>query len=148
MPPLLRRRAIDALLQGLCFHYDPLANRAQRSITNLAIECGLATESKSGNLSITRATRALKFMAELGLITYQTEYDPQIGCNIRPISPSRRHCSPRSMSLTWLLWPPPQPREWENQQRKKQNLKPLEMDELIAKAWLFARTVPQLPVRA
>ncbi|AGR61831.1 hypothetical protein A464_plas0007 (plasmid) [Salmonella bongori N268-08] len=24
MPPLLRRRAIDALLQGLCFHYDPL----------------------------------------------------------------------------------------------------------------------------
>ncbi|SUG30702.1 replication protein [Salmonella enterica subsp. arizonae] len=42
----------------------------------------LATESKSGNLSITRATRALKFIAELGLITYQTEYDPQIGCNI------------------------------------------------------------------
>ena len=27
MPPVLRRRAIDALLQGLCFHYDPLANR-------------------------------------------------------------------------------------------------------------------------
>lgn len=25
MPPVLRRRAIDALLQGLCFHYDPLA---------------------------------------------------------------------------------------------------------------------------
>ncbi|WP_252657560.1 hypothetical protein, partial [Shigella sonnei] len=23
---VLRRRAIDALLQGLCFHYDPLAN--------------------------------------------------------------------------------------------------------------------------
>ena len=29
--------------------------------------------------------------------------------------------------------------EWENQQRKKQNLKPLEMDELIAKAWRFVR---------
>ena len=29
MPPVLRRRAIDALLQGLCFHYDPLANRVQ-----------------------------------------------------------------------------------------------------------------------
>lgn len=82
MPPLLRRRAIDALLQGLCFHYDPLANRVQRSIINLAIECGLTTESKNGNLSITRATRELRFMAELGLITYQTEYDPQIGCNI------------------------------------------------------------------
>jgi incFII family plasmid replication initiator RepA len=31
---------------------------------------------------VSRATRALKFLAELGLITYQTEYDPQIGCNI------------------------------------------------------------------
>ncbi|MCP6231133.1 incFII family plasmid replication initiator RepA, partial [Klebsiella pneumoniae] len=81
MPPLLRRRAIDALLQAMCFHYDPLANRVQRSITNMAIECGLATESRSGNLSVSRATRALKFLAELGLITYQTEYDPQIGCN-------------------------------------------------------------------
>jgi incFII family plasmid replication initiator RepA len=76
----------------------------QRSITNLAIECGLATESKSGNLSITRATRALKFMAELGLITYQTEYDPRLAAISRPISPSRRHFSPRSTSLTWLLW--------------------------------------------
>ncbi|QLU48766.1 plasmid replication initiator RepA [Klebsiella pneumoniae] len=36
MPPLLRRRAIDALLQAMCFHYDPLANRVQRSITNMA----------------------------------------------------------------------------------------------------------------
>jgi len=67
MPPLLRRRAIDALLQGLCFHYDPLANRVQRSITNLAIECGLATESKKRQICpITRATRALKFMASWG----------------------------------------------------------------------------------
>ncbi|ENL7336761.1 incFII family plasmid replication initiator RepA, partial [Shigella flexneri] len=61
MPPVLRRRAIDALLQGLCFHYDPLANRVQCSITTLAIECGLATESAAGKLSITRATRALTF---------------------------------------------------------------------------------------
>ncbi|ENH44175.1 incFII RepA family protein, partial [Escherichia coli P0304816.4] len=76
MPPVLRRRAIDALLQGLCFHYDPLANRVQCSITTLAIECGLATESAAGKLSITRATRALTFLSELGLITYQTEYDP------------------------------------------------------------------------
>ena len=57
MPPVLHRRAIDALLQGLCFHYDPLANRVQCSITTLAIECGLATESDAGKLSITRATR-------------------------------------------------------------------------------------------
>ena len=140
MPPLLRRRAIDALLQGLCFHYDPLANRVQRSITNLAIECGLATESKSGNLSITRATRALTFMAELGLITYQTEYDPQIGCNI----PTDTTFTPALFSAldvsdVAVVAARRSRVEWENQQRKKQNLKPLEMDELIAKAWRFVR---------
>ncbi|EFA4837801.1 replication initiation protein, partial [Escherichia coli] len=36
----------------------------------------------AGKLSITRATRALTFLSELGLITYQTEYDPLIGCYI------------------------------------------------------------------
>ncbi len=79
------RCCVDGLfdaLQGLCFHYDPLANRVQCSITTLAIECGLATESAAGTLSITRATRALTFLSELGLISYQTEYDPLIGCNI------------------------------------------------------------------
>ncbi|WP_407248638.1 RepA family replication protein [Klebsiella pneumoniae] len=38
----------------------------QCSITTLAIECGLATESAAGKLSITRATRALTFLSELG----------------------------------------------------------------------------------
>lgn len=134
MPPLLRRRAIDALLQGLCFHYDPLANRVQRSITNLA------TESKTGNLSITRATRALKFMAELGLITYQTEYDPQIGCNIPtdiPFTPAL--FSTLDVSDVAVVAARRSRVEWENQQRQKQRLKPLEMDELIAKAWRFVR---------
>ncbi|EKJ3828549.1 incFII family plasmid replication initiator RepA [Salmonella enterica] len=140
MPPLLRRRAIDALLQGLCFHYDPLANRVQRSITNLAIECGLATESKSGNLSITRATRALKFMAELGLITYQTEYDPQIGCNIpTDITFTPALFSALDVSDVAVVAARRSRVEWENKLRQKQNLKPLEMDELIAKAWRFVR---------
>lgn len=134
MPPLLRRRAIDALLQGLCFHYDPLANRVQRSITNLA------TESKTGNLSITRATRALKFMAELGLITYQTEYDPQIGCNIpTDITFTPSLFSTLDVSDVAVVAARRSRVEWENQQRQKQRLKPLEMDELIAKAWRFVR---------
>lgn len=140
MPPLLRRRAIDALLQGLCFHYDPLANRVQRSITNLAIECGLATESKKGNLSITRATRALRFMAELGLITYQTEYDPQIGCNIpTDITFTAALFSALDVSDVAVVAARRSRAEWENQQRQKQRLKPLELDELIAKAWRFVR---------
>ncbi|MFZ3711419.1 plasmid replication initiator RepA, partial [Salmonella enterica] len=82
MPPVLGRRAIDALLQGLCFHYAPLSNRVQCSITTLDIECGLATECGAGKLSITRGTRALTFLSEQGQITYQTEYDSLIGCNI------------------------------------------------------------------
>lgn len=140
MPPLLRRRAIDALLQGLCFHYDPLANRVQRSITNLAIECGLATESKNGNLAITRATRALQFMAELGLITYQTEYDPQIGCNIpTDITFTPALFSALDISDVSVLAARRSRVEWENKQREKQNLPRLGMDELIAKAWRFVR---------
>ncbi|EOE7356137.1 TPA: incFII family plasmid replication initiator RepA [Enterobacter hormaechei] len=140
MPPLLRRRAIDALLQGLCFHYDPLANRVQRSITNLAIECGLATESKKGNLSITRATRALRFMAELGLITYQTEYDPQIGCNIpTDITFTPALFSSLDISDVAVAAARRSRVEWENKQRAKQNLPNLEMDELIAKAWRYVR---------
>lgn len=80
-PPVLRRRAIDALLQGLCFHYDPLANRVNATMTTLASECGLLTESCNGTLSICRATRALRYLAEeLRLITYRTQYDPEIGC--------------------------------------------------------------------
>ncbi|EDW6064597.1 incFII family plasmid replication initiator RepA [Salmonella enterica subsp. enterica serovar Oslo] len=140
MPPVLRRRAIDALLQGLCFHYDPLANRIQRSITNLAIECSLATESKSGNLSITRATRALKFLSELGLITYQTEYDPQIGCNIpTDITFTPALFSALDVSEVVVLAARRSRVEWENKQRKKQSLEPMQMDELIAKAWRFVR---------
>ncbi|EHF4936971.1 plasmid replication initiator RepA [Enterobacter hormaechei] len=80
-PPVLRCRAIDALVQAICFHYDPLANRVNATMTTLASECGLATETKSGKLSISRATRALQYLAEeLGIITYRTEFDPEIGC--------------------------------------------------------------------
>ena len=140
MPPLLRRRSIDALLQGMCFHHDPLANRVQRSITNLAIECGLATESKNGNLSITRATRALKFMAELGLITYQTEYDPLIGCYIpTDITFTPALFAALDVSEDAVAAARRSRVEWENKQRKKQGLDTLGMDELIAKAWRFVR---------
>lgn len=140
MPPLLRRRAIDSLMQGMCFHYDPLANRVQRSITNLAIDCGLATESKTGNLSVTRATRALRFMAELGLITYQTEYDAQIGCYIpTDITFTPALFSVLDVSDVAVAAARRSRMEWENSQREKQRLPRLEMDELIAKAWRFVR---------
>ncbi|EET1502556.1 incFII family plasmid replication initiator RepA [Escherichia coli] len=136
----LRRRAIDALLQGLCFHYDPLANRVQCSITTLAIECGLATESAAGKLSITRATRALTFLAELGLITYQTEYDPFIGCYIpTDITFTPALFATLDISEEAVASARRSRVEWENRQRKKQGLDALGMDELIAKAWRFVR---------
>ncbi|OKP57404.1 incFII family plasmid replication initiator RepA [Escherichia coli] len=140
MPPVLRRRAIDALLQGLCFHYDPLANRVQCSITTLAIECGLATESGAGKLSITRATRALTFLSELGLITYQTEYDPLIGCYIpTDITFTSALFAALDVSEEAVAAARRSRVEWENRQRKKQGLDTLGMDELIAKAWRFVR---------
>ncbi|MBN6448637.1 incFII family plasmid replication initiator RepA [Escherichia coli] len=136
----LRRRAIDALLQGLCFHYDPLANRVQCSITTLAIECGLATESDAGVLSITRATRALTFLAELGLITYLTEYDPLIGCYIpTDITFTPALFAALDVSEDAVAAARRSRVEWENRQRKKQGLDTLGMDELIAKAWRFVR---------
>lgn len=132
MPPVLRRRAIDALLQGLCFHYDPLA-----------IECGLATESDAGVLSITRATRAtraLTSLSELGLITYQTEYDPLIGCNIpTDITFTPALFAALDVSEVAVASARRSRVEWENRQRKKQGLDVLDMDELIAKAWRFVR---------
>ena len=140
MPPVLRRRAIDALLQGLCFHYDPLAKRVQSSIITLAIECGLATESAAGKLSITRATRALAFLSELGLITYQTEYDPLIGCYIpTDITFTPALFAALDVSEEAVAAARRSRVEWENRQRKKQGLDTLGMDELIAKAWRFVR---------
>ncbi len=91
-----------------------------------------------GRLSITRATRALTFLSELGLITYQTEYDPLIGCYIptditftpalfAALDVSEGGGGSRARSV-----------EWENGQHK-QGLDALGMDELIAKAWRFVR---------
>lgn len=112
----------------------------QRSITNLTIECALAKESKSDNLSITRAARALKFMADLGLITYQAEYDPQIGCNIpTDITFTPALFSALDVSQVAVVAARRSRVEWENKLRQKQRLKPLEMDELIAKARRFVR---------
>ncbi|XIY78249.1 incFII family plasmid replication initiator RepA (plasmid) [Escherichia coli] len=141
MPPVLRRRAIDALLQGLCFHYDPLVPTASSVPSpHCTIECGLATESGAGKLSITRATRALTFLSELGLITYQTEYDPLIGCYIpTDITFTPALFAALDVSEDAVAAARRSRVEWENKQRKKQGLDSLGMDELIAKAWRFVR---------
>ncbi|EKB5803306.1 TPA: replication protein [Escherichia coli] len=61
---VLRRRAIDALLQGMCFYYDPVSNQEHRSITELALDCGLARKNAHGHLAIERAVRAINSLEE------------------------------------------------------------------------------------
>ncbi|OFC63335.1 plasmid replication initiator RepA [Candidatus Erwinia dacicola] len=143
-PPVLRCRVIDVLLQAMCFHYDPLAGetgRVQRSVTNLAIECGLATESDNGNLSITRVTRALESLAnDFGLIRYDSEFDPVIGCNV----PSDIEFTPAlfealDISPEALTAARNSRAEWENQRREKKGLPRLDIMELAANAFRYVR---------
>ncbi len=133
--PELRCRAIDALLQAMCFHYDPLAGetgRVQRSVTNLAIESGLATESEKGNLSITRVTRTLESLdREFGLVIYDTEFDPEIGCNV----PSNIQFTPAlfealEISPEDLAAVRESRAEWKNRQREKHGQPRLDLTEL------------------
>ena len=72
-PPFLRRRAMNALLMAMCFYYDPLSNKVLRSLREIALECGLATKSLSGEVSITRAIRALESLENELLKPYKRE---------------------------------------------------------------------------
>lgn len=143
-PPELRCRAIDALMQAMCFHYDPLAGemgRVQRSVTNLAIETGLATESEKGNLSITRVTRTLESLdREFGLVIYDTEFDPEIGCNV----PSNIQFTPAmfealDISPEALVAVRGSRAEWKNKQREKQGQPRLDLIELANQAFSYVR---------
>lgn len=138
-PPRARLQAIEALLQGICFHYDPLANRVNVTMTNLAIECGLATEKVHDthtNVSIDRATRALKALHDMGLITYKTEFCTTLGCNFptdisflpdffRALDISERAVEGACRSR----------HAYKNMKRKELGLPELSLDEHIAAAW-------------
>ena len=139
MPPSARLRAIEALLQGLCFHYDPLANRVNVTMTNLAIECGLATETvhdSHTNISISRATRALQALRDMGLITYETDYCATLGCYFpsdiaflpdffRALDISERAVEGACRSR----------HAYKNKIRQKQGLPALGLNEHIVEAW-------------
>ncbi|PCQ44970.1 replication initiation protein [Citrobacter freundii] len=144
-PSPLRCKAIEALLQGMCFHYDPLAGergRVQCSVTTLAIECGLATESKRGNLSITRVTRALESLdKDFGLITYDTEFVAELGCN----APSNIQFNPAlfealDVSVQSLEAARNSRAEWKNKQREKNGLPRLDLEELASRAFGYVRS--------
>ncbi len=70
-----------------------------------------------------RASRALTFLAELGLITYQTEYDPLIGCYIpTDITFTPALFAALDVSEDAVVAARRSRVEWENRQRKKQGL--------------------------
>jgi incFII family plasmid replication initiator RepA len=134
MPPADRLKAINALLQGICFHYDPLANRVNVSLTTLAIECGLATEKKK--LSICRATRALQFLRLLGLITYKTEFCSTLGCNFpTDISFTNEMFRVLGVSDRAVEGAQRSRLSWKNRQRAKQGLAALSFEEARKDAW-------------
>lgn len=138
MPPVLRRRAIEALLQGICYHYDPLINRVNASLTTIAIECGLATETKRSGLSITRATRALKSLAEdFGLVTYSMKnFDPEIGCYMpTDITFTSAFFEALDISPDAVAAARKSRVEWKNKQRERRGLSRLDVGELISQGW-------------
>lgn len=106
MPPVLRCRAIDALLQGMCFHYDPVTNSVQCSVTDLAIECGLATKSANGisdirpdlaadscprrfgnTRSTSRRTAAAPIVQTVKIVTTSSVLSPQTGAKTHHPAP-------------------------------------------------------------
>ncbi|WP_326839166.1 plasmid replication initiator RepA [Rahnella laticis] len=132
MPPDSRKRAVDALLQAMCFHNDPLENRVNATVTTMAIECSLATESDAGNLSITRATRALQFLALLGLITYETKFCDTLGCNFpADITFTPAFFDALGISAQAVAAARESRVAWKNKQRAKQGLSRLPLDELM-----------------
>jgi len=139
MPPRARLQAIEALLQGICFHYDPLANRVNVTMTNLAIECGLATETvheTHTNVSISRTTRALEALRDMGLITYKTEFCATLGCyfpsdiSFLPDFFRALDISERAVEGACRAR-----HAYKNMKRKEQGLPELTLEDHIAAAW-------------
>lgn len=140
-PPEQRKKAIEALMQGMCFHYDPLANRVNVSVTTLAKECGLATESKKGNLSISRATRALESLCrDFNLITYDTKFDPITGSNLPSnITFTSNFFDILEISKSELTKIRNERVKWKNRERINNGLEKLSAEELIHQAFSYLR---------
>lgn len=138
MPPPLRLRALEALIQAICYHYDPLLNRVNASLTTIAIECGLATETNKSGVSITRATRALRSLAEdFGLVTYSMKnFDAEIGCYMpTDITFTSAFFEALDISPEAVAAARTSRAEWKNKQRERRGQSRLDTCELISQGW-------------
>lgn len=70
-----RRKALNAMLNAILYHVNIVTKQVPISATNLTKYCGLDTISKKGNKSITRGTRTLTMLRDLGLINYSRCFD-------------------------------------------------------------------------
>ena len=139
MPPKVRLKALEALLQGICFHYDPLAERVNVTMTTLAIECGLATETKHDthtNVSICRTTRGLISLRDMGIITYNTEYCARLGCYFpTDISLTSQFFNSLNISERAIEGAQRSRHAYQNKLRQERGESQLTLDEAKATAW-------------
>ncbi|AAO31542.1 RepA1 protein (plasmid) [Buchnera aphidicola str. Bp (Baizongia pistaciae)] len=76
-----RAAAMRVIVPAMIYHFNITSDLVQASIEQLADECGLSTVSKSGNKSITRASRLIsQFMEPMGFIKCKKKWDKILGC--------------------------------------------------------------------
>ena len=77
---LHRARAIQAVVLGIAHHMNIVTGIVKgASIELLAHQCGLATKSKAGNESITRASRAVITLEQFGVLKCEKVWDNTAG---------------------------------------------------------------------
>lgn len=70
-----RRKALNAMLRAILYHVNVISKQVPISASRLTEYCGLTTTSIAGNKSVTRGTRALTMLRDLGFITYRQCWD-------------------------------------------------------------------------
>ncbi|QNS02116.1 MAG: replication protein RepA (plasmid) [Buchnera aphidicola (Pentalonia nigronervosa)] len=75
-----RARAMRAMVLAMLYHFNISSELVQASVEQLSDECGLSTLSRSGNKSITRASRLIThFMEPMGFVTCKKIWDRVLG---------------------------------------------------------------------
>jgi hypothetical protein len=85
--------ALDALCKAIVHHVDIESGVVQSNVTMLSDLCGLTTESKAGNVSISRASNAVKRLIKAGLLEGELVWDKGLGCWL-----------PKFLNVTDLFW--------------------------------------------
>lgn len=74
-----RRRAINALVQAICHYVNLVTWQVEAPVLELTRQCGLNTVSTNGNESISRGSRALQQLQQMGIIDGELVWDRDQG---------------------------------------------------------------------